>query len=345
MKCVFYFKSVNSIGGVESFLYYLSKKYEFTFYYKEGDPAQIKRLSKNILVKKYKGEKIKCDKFFVNYNPDIIDNVEAKEYIMMVHCDYSKTKFKPITHPKFTKYIGVSQYVCDVFNKLTRIPCELCYNPVYIDIPQVEKKKDKIHLIYAGRTTEEKGAWRIDKIRELMDNSGIDWDLTIYTNRPPRMKYENVFIKNPKLDLTKEIKEATFMLVTSKAEAFCLSGVESLMLGTPLICTDLPVFKELGINESNSIKIDLNVSNFNPKDTLKEFNFTYTPPKDNWDKYLPKTKTYKPYNVKVEVIKTKLWLVEENLHLVKGDIIELPIERANELEAKEYVIINNNSIL
>lgn len=264
---------------------------------------------------------------------------------MMVHCDYSKTKFKPITHPKFTKYIGVSQYVCDVFTQMTGIPCELCYNPVYIDIPKVEKKKDKIHLIYAGRLTAEKGGWRIDKIRELMDNSGINWDLTIYSNRPPRMKYPNVFIKEPKLDLTKEIKEATFMLITSEAEAYCLSAVESLMLGTPLICTNLPVFKELGFNDSNSIKIDLNVSNFNPKDTLKEFKFTYTPPKDNWDKYLPKTKTYKPYNVNVRVTKQKLWLVEENLHLVKNDIIELPIERANELEAKEYVIINNNTIL
>ena len=52
------------------------------------------------------------------------------------------------------------------------------------------------------------------------------------------------------------------------------------------------------------------------------------------------------YSQKVmEYFKPKLWLVEENLHLVKGDILDIPIERANELEAKEYVIINNNSIL
>lgn len=338
MKCIMYFKSVNSIGGVESWLYYLSKKYEFEFYYKDGDPVQIKRLSKNIMVKKYKEEKLICDKFIVNYNPDIIENVEAKEYIMMIHCDYSAVKFKPITHPKITKYIGVSQYVCDVFEKLTGIKPELCYNPVYLEKPKVEKKKDKIHLIYAGRMTEEKGGWRIDKIRELMDKSGIDYDLTIYTNRPPRIYSPNVIIKKPKLDLTKEIAESTFMLVTSRAEAYCLSAIESLCLGTPLLCTDLPVFKELGINDSNSIKIDLNVSDFNPKDLLKEFNFTYTPPKDNWDKYLSKNKTYNSnQKVKIKVLKQKLWLLEENLHLVKNDIIELPITRANELEAKEYV--------
>lgn len=345
MKCIMYFKSVNSLGGVESFLYYLSKKYEFTFYYKDGDSSQIKRLSKNIEVKKYKGEHLVCDKFFVNYNPDIIDNVDAKEYIMMIHCDYSAVTFKPITHPKFTKYIGVSQYVCDVFTRLTGIPCELCYNPVYIDKPNIERKKDKIHIIYAGRMTSEKGGWRIDKITEIIDKSGIDYDLTIYSNKHPYFKSKNIIFKDPKLDISKEIAEATFMLVTSEAEAYCLSAVESLYLGTPVICTDLPVFKELGFNDSNSIKIDLNVSNFNPKDLLKEFKFTYTPPKDSWDKYLPKEKTYKPYEVEFTVLKNKLWLVEENKHYKKGDTDTINIVRANELEAKGYVVINNNTLL
>ena len=84
MRNIMYFKNVNSIGGVETFVYTLSKKYNFEFYYKEGDPIQIERLAKNIKVRKYKGEKLVCDKFLVNYNPDIIDNVEAKEYIMMI---------------------------------------------------------------------------------------------------------------------------------------------------------------------------------------------------------------------------------------------------------------------
>ena len=192
--------------------------------------------------------------------------------------------------------------------------------------------------------TSEKGGWRIDKITEILDKSGIDYDLTIYSNKHPYFKSKNIIYKDPKLDISKEIAEATFMLVTSEAEAYCLSAVESLYLGTPVICTDLPVFKELGFNDSNSIKIDLNVSNFNPKDLLKEFKFTYTPPKDSWDKYLPKEKTYKPYKVKAISLK-KLWLVEEDLHIKPKEEIELDIVRANELEAKGYVVINNNTLL
>lgn len=58
MKVIMYFKLVNSIGGCESFIYYLSKKYEFEFWYKEADPIQIQRLSHNIKVKKYNGEQL-----------------------------------------------------------------------------------------------------------------------------------------------------------------------------------------------------------------------------------------------------------------------------------------------
>lgn len=343
MKVIMYFKSLNSIGGVESFLYYLSKKFEFEFYYKDADPMQVLRLSKNIKVKKYNGETLECDKFIVNYNPDIIDNVIAKEYIMMVHCDYSAVSFRPITHPKFTKYIGVSQYVCDVFTKLSGLPCELCYNPVYIDVPKVEKKKDKLHIIYAGRLTSEKQGWLIDKFVEKMDKSGIDYDLTIYSNKKPRFNSRNVILEEPKLDLTKEMTEASFNLITSKAEAYCLSGVESLICGTPLICTDLPVFNELGIDDTNSIKIDKTLDNFNPKDLLKEFNFTYKPPKDNWDKFLPTEKTYNPNEiVNVKVLK-KYKDIFLNKHLKKDDIVKMPIYRASYLESKGLVDYENIS--
>lgn len=337
MKVIMYFKLVNSIGGVESFVYYLSKKYEFEFWYKDGDPIQIERLAKNIKVKRYNGETLECDTFIVNYNPDIIDNVKAKEYIMMVHCDYSAVKFKPITHPKFTKYIGVSQYVCDIFTNLTGIPCELCYNPVYLDKPKVEKKKDKLHIIYAGRLTEEKQGWLIDKFSDVMDKSGIDYDLTIYSNKKPRFYSKNIILKEPKLDLTKEMTESSFNLITSKAEAYCLSAVESLVCGTPLICTDLPVFKEIGINETNSIKIDGSLQNFNPNDLLKEFNFTYKPPKDNWDKFLPTEKTYNPNEIITVKALHKYKDIYLNEHIKKNDEIEMPIERASYLESRGLI--------
>ena len=336
MKVIVYFKLVNNIGGVESFVYYLSKKYEFEFWYKDGDPIQIERLAKNIKVKRYNGETLECDTFIVNYNPDIIENVIAKEYIMMVHCDYSAVKFKPITHPKFTKYIGVSQYVCDVFTRLTNIPCELCYNPVYLDIPKVEKDKP-LHLLSMTRLSSEKGGWRIDKLSSILDQYRINYKWTIYTNKSPRFQSKNIEIKPPKLDLTEEIAKASYVVQLSDAEAFCLSVVEALTLGTPVIVTDLPVYKEIGLNEDNSITIPLMFDDFDI-DKLHERKFTYTPPKENWSKYLPTKKTYNPKEiVKVKALH-KYKDIYLNKRLVKDDLVDMPIERASYLESKDLVI-------
>lgn len=337
---IMYFKRINKIGGVETFIYTLAKKYDFTFYYKEADPEQIKRFAKYIKVRKYKGQKINCNKAFWNYNPDIIDNVEAKEHIGMIHCDYKSVSFKPITHPKITKYIGVSKYVCETFKELTGIDAEVCYNPIDIESPNVKKKTDKIHIVYAGRLTSEKGGWRIDKLSEIYDKSGIDYDLTILTNKKVQFKSKNIIVKEPKLDIRKEMQEATFILITSDGEAFCLSAIEGLILGTPLITTPLPVFKELGIDDTNSITIDFDLKEVNPNDLLKKFNFKYKPPKDNWNKYLSTDKTYNPKDlVEVKILK---WILNDSYEKKKyrrNEIYKTTQERASYLEALGYVEI------
>ena len=79
MKNILYFRKIAEIGGIETFFYYLAKKYkdyDITIYYEEGDQKQINRLKKYVRTKKYNGEKIECDKAFFCYNLDIIDNVD-----------------------------------------------------------------------------------------------------------------------------------------------------------------------------------------------------------------------------------------------------------------------------
>lgn len=120
MKNIFYFSNINSIGGVESFFYYMAKKYkdrDITVYYRSGDNAQLKRLSEYVRVKKFKGERIECEKAFFNYSLDIIDYVDAKEYIQIIHADYEAMQLTPKHNRKITKYIGVSELACDAFKK------------------------------------------------------------------------------------------------------------------------------------------------------------------------------------------------------------------------------------
>ena len=83
MENVFYFKKINSIGGVESVFWYLSCLYKnMVVFYKEGDPEQIKRLAKNIEVIKYNDKMgaIKCKRFFCFENRLNIIQIQAGSY-------------------------------------------------------------------------------------------------------------------------------------------------------------------------------------------------------------------------------------------------------------------------
>lgn len=336
---VFYFKKLNSIGGVESTMYYLSCLYKnFVFIYREADTEQVKRLAKNIEVIKYQDKMgtIQCKRFFCNYGLDI--PIEAEEKYHIIHCDYKKVNFAPFIYPDF-KYIGVSKLACNSFKELTGIDAELIYNPVVIKKKNISKLTDKIHLISATRGTSEKGLDRINKLARLLDKAGIDYEWDIYTNKQYRWDSKNIIWKQPKLDLSKEIEESTYLVQLSSHESFGLSVAESLCLGTPVIVTDIPAFKEIGCkHKENAIICDLDMRNVDIELIKKGLpQFEYKPPKSNWNKYLNKQSNYNPQDkIKVRTLK-RIWLIEEDLHIIFNQEIELTKIRVSELESKGYV--------
>lgn len=324
-KNVFYFYNINSIGGVETFLYYLISKYEdndITILYKHGDINQIKRLRELARVKKYKDEKIKCEKVFFSYEPDIIDNIEAKEYIGIAHANFKAQGVMPPLHPKITKWYGVSKDVCKSFEEQTGIKCELAYNPIYFKTP-----KRPLKLISATRLTAEKGKARMERLGMLLDQAGIPYIWLVFTNSIKAINNNNIIFVPPKLDILKYIQEADFLVQLSDSEAFCYSVVESLMLNVPVIVTDLPVYKEIGLNDSNSIRLDLNFNEIPIEKLTKKYKFTYEPPKDTWGDMLAKGKnTYRDepkvyYEVEALDTYQKLQLFDFELNEIpkKGD--------------------------
>lgn len=333
MKNVFYFKRINSIGGVESFLYYLAKKYDFEVFYREGDPEQVKRLAKYVSVQKY-SEPIKCERFFGNYGIDI--SVEAEEKYHIVHCDYKQVWFSPIQYDGY-KYIGVSQLACDSFKELTGKDIELSYNPIAIDDTSNNHKRDgKLRLVSATRLTREKGLKRMQRLAWLLDTSGIDYEWTIFTNRKREAIGQHVIYKDPKLDIIEDIKKADFLVQLSDCEAYCYAVVEALTCGVPVIVTDLPVFKELGINETNAIICNMEMKNISVEDLKKTFNFKYDPPKDNWNKWLPSKREYNPEE-KIKVRTTKKYTDVVLGHLDRNAEVEMTRQRVSFLEAKGLV--------
>ena len=324
---------------MESYLWYLAQLYDIELYYKEGDIRQLERLSRLIPIHKYKGGRIQCDKAFFNYNPDIIDMVDANEYIGVVHCDYNVVKFSPCVHPKITKWIGVSQLACDSFTQRTGLECELIYNPIKLD-KNIEKP---LIIVCATRLTSEKGKDNIIKLADRLTKKGKPYLFIVFTNDTDR-KHEitnpNIVYAEPQLDIAPYMKMANWVFVPSKTEAFGYTPVEAAYLGIPLLLMDLPIWKELGFKDGENGWIIQDIETFDLDKLWQKIpKFEYEPPKSNWEKYLPKKTKYDP-NKKTNIrVKRAYYDVELQRNTIRNEELEVSMTRALYLEELNLVEI------
>lgn len=291
-KNVFYLFNFAPIGGTETFIYYLCKKYkakDITVMYKTGDPFQIARLKQYVRVVKWNGEHIECERLFVSYRDDIIPFVDAKEYIGIMHADFLTLGFPLHPHPKITKWIGVSQAICDSFTKQTGLPCELCYNPL-----ETEEPRKILKLISTTRLTWEKGSKRMEKFSKILEKAGVPYIWIIFTDTPEqeRIKNPNLIYKDPVQDnsyLMGFVKEADYLVQFSNSEAYCYAVADALKIGVPVLVTDCPVYKELGIeNGKNGYIFDFELENVDVNAVYNKIpsKFNFEPPKDKWNELL-----------------------------------------------------------
>lgn len=310
MNCrnIFYFSKINSIGGVESFFWYLAQKYHnIEVYYKEGDINQIRRLAEIIPTHKYSGGTIVCDKFFCQYNVDILDHVEAKDIYYIIHCDYKAVGISPIMHPKINHYIGVSKLVCDSFKELTGKDAELIYNPIVID----KNALKPLLIVCATRLTKEKGKENIIKLDKKLDKDGIKHIFLIFTNDRKEIDSPNIAYISPKIDIAPYLKMADYVFQPSLTESFGYTPNEALILKKPVILMNLPIWKELGIQDGKHGYIIDNIDEFDTRKLLEiPTNIEYEPPKDTWGKYLKGKSSYDP-NKKVLVKPKKTYFDTE----------------------------------
>ena len=328
---VFYFSHINAIGGVETFLYYLSKTYNnFVVYYKDdkSDMAQIDRLSDRVEVHKWKGERIKCKRAFWNYNPEIIDYVDADEHIQIIHMNYKSQNRVPNIHPKITRWCGVSKVACQEFEELSGKKCELLYNLVALDTP-----KKVLKLISATRLSSEKGREEMIKFGSTLDSFGIPYLWLVFTNDWNVIRNPNIIYMEPRLDISGFIQGSDYLVQLSSSESFCFSVVEAEMLGVPCIVRDLPIWEEIGLKDrENCFILNFDMSDIPVADVytgLKEFK--YVAPKSDWGKFLNNKGDYDPLEMTECRASIKFWDIVEDKWHNKGDIIKCNKKRKNRL--------------
>jgi len=325
---IYYFYYLNVIGGTETFLYQLAKKYkdyDLTIIYRYADAKQVERLKKYVRCIKFTGQQIECDRAFFNYGADIIGNVHAKDYYLVVHADYeavAKTNpnFMASFSPKINHFIGVSDLACKAFTKVTGKLCEKSYNPI-----EIEKPKKVLNLISATRLSKEKGKHRMEQLAAALDKEGIPYIWTIFTTDTNAIDNPNIVYMKPRLDITNFIANADYLVQLSDNEGYCYSVVEALGMGTPVIVTHCPVFDEIGLkNKENCFLLDFDMKNIPIKEIYEsELKFTYTPLPDSWDKFIIKNPS--TYKEEINTIYTvqALKTYEEN-HIEDGQLHMIP---------------------
>lgn len=317
LKNVFYFNDINSIGGVETMFWNLARKYggthDITIMYKQADPKQLDRLRTKVKCIKYHGQPIKCEKAFFNFDISPIETIEADEYTVILHSDYHARKERIPRHPKITRWIGVSQNVCNTALDKQEIPAELCYNPIVVDKP-----RKVLHLISATRLTYEKGKNRMKILADELTKADIPFVWTVYTNDAVPIDNPNIIYCKPRLDITDFIADADFLVQLSDTEGYSYTVLEALSVGTPVICTPCPVYAEMGLNEKNSIVLPFGME-YLPLDKIRKGlkkGFQYTPHDDRWNELLaPGESNYQE-------------LMKQNVNIrVTWDYFDLQLER------------------
>lgn len=351
----FFFWALAPIGGIESHLYYIARKfgkYDVTVFFYQADEEQVKRLRKLVrCVKLLPEDKVECENMFCCFNRKVLDQTEAKKVYMVLHADY-KDMIKKGQLPKYLtdyddrvdEYLGVSEHVCEAWKDLTGLDAKYVGNPIVMD--PVEKP---LLLCSATRLTSEKGWGRMRQLADMMNQAGINFMWFIYTNDPKDPVKNMVFLK-PRLDIVDSLSAFDAFVQLSDSEGYCLSVVEALMRGVPVIGTDLPVFHEIGMNEENSILLPLDMSDV-PLEKIKhvrDMRFKFKQPKDNWSRYIKKVKSnYDPSETGLrKMIATGGWerlnVMDRETELVphEGEVLWLTaerLERIREFEQKRHV--------
>lgn len=335
---VFYVPHFNVIGGIETYIYELVKKYkdeDITIVYSDptSDKKQLARIRQYARVIRQplnSKDKIKCKRLFTMYRCKL-DLFEADSVIQIIHADYKEQNLKPNLDERIDKVYGVSKSVAKSYEEISKIETGVCYNPIFI-----EKPRKILKLISATRLTKEKGLERMKKLTYELDKAKVPYIWLIFTNKTDEINNPNVIYMKPRLDIRDYIKDADYLVQLSDTEAWCYSVLEALCLNTPVIVTPIPSFKEMGVKTGiNGYILPFDMKDIPIEDIYTKVpkNFKFEAPKDAYEKLLLKGK--KTYNGEKQVwIKARrsYYDNEEQEHKTPlSDPWEVSISRAQEL--------------
>ena len=339
LKNVIYFPSFHVVGGVETYCYEMALKfgnyYDITIVYKQGDPKQMQRLREvTRVVKFHDGDKIVCDVFMFGWGWDILDSVEAKEYVQTYHADFKARGIAPCMDKRVTKRFGVAENTTVSIREHFPVEVSTMYNPY-----TVKKPRKVLHLISATRLSPDKGYNRMLKLAEALEKADIPYLWTIYTDQPKDTGHPGMVCLKPRLDILDFIANADYLVQLSDSEGYSYSIVEALSVGTPVICTEFGVAAEQGVeNGKTGFILPFDMSDIPVEEIYKGVKkFKYVPRESHYEEILSPGKSEYKYSeddiVTIKVLENFFDLEREEM-AIKGTTYEATRKRGSYLEGR-----------
>ena len=347
---IFYIRDISEIGGVETFVWELVKKYkkyDIAVIYKTADNKQLERLSKMCMCYRHTNQKIKCKTAIINWDTSIIPFIEdGADIYQTIHGDYENPVYtwRPLTHPRIKSYIGITKHIVESFKRISG--CKntiLGYNPLTID------PNDKmLILVSATRLSPIKGKNRMIELVKNLDAAGIKYTWFIFTNDKQAILSPNVFYMKPTLDVGKWISIADYVVQLSDTEACSYTINEALYRNIPVIVTPLPYLEEIGVKDGVNAWV-MNFDCNNMKHIVDNITnvpkFEFKKLEDRYDELLVHNKSHykedKKMKVKVEALDTY-----EKFNTTDTELGRIPKAGEQFIVTKERlnVLLGNNEL-
>ena len=205
-----------------------------------------------------------CDVLLVNSLSSPPDNIKCDLTYTVLHCDFSACHNR--IEGQFDasrKYIAVSEYAAQRMKDRFGIECDYVEGLFLQAKPSI---KNVLHLVSATRFNREKGFDDFIKLASWLSQNGVLFEWRIYSdystipvNIGPSM------IVLPAVDnsaLLSFMADADYVVQLSHSEGFCFVVHESLLVGTPVIVSDIPIFRKYIQDGVNGYILPNDVENF-----------------------------------------------------------------------------------
>lgn len=188
------------------------------------------------------------------------------------------TKVMIFFQKQFYLNISISNYIKEVHKKLELNNIVTIYNGVpKIEIFKKAKKennKEKLKLITISVLNKRKNILFLLKVIKELKKKNVKFELKIVGDGNERDSLENYIQKNslqnevfflgklPREKVYKELEQSDIFLFSSLSEGFGLVIVEALLCEVPVIASNMPVMKEIIINNKNGIICELDIEEY-----------------------------------------------------------------------------------